>query len=186
MRLLDLNAREHEAGGAPIFRFNRDDSPPWRFGAGLNSEFFLRARCPLFLQRRKSSSEVPPWRCGAGLNSEFLLRAPCPFFSWRQKRAGGPLSTQTHQGLHRRGVPRLKKKSVKPRRLRPLLSPKSGRQILPPRLLSPQRSPSIPFLSEPPEPCPLPAGPGEIDGAPERAGLRRVDGGGGDLFRREG
>ena len=37
----------------PVFRLFRHQAPPWRCGAGFNSEMLVRARCPLFFSREK-------------------------------------------------------------------------------------------------------------------------------------
>ena len=58
------------ARGLRIFRQFRYQAPPWRCGAGLNSEFLLPARCSLFSLAPEASWGAPPWRCGAGLNSK--------------------------------------------------------------------------------------------------------------------
>ena len=51
----------------PVFRLFRHQAPPWRCGAGFNSEMFVRARCPLFFSGEKRAGG--PLRGGAGRGS---------------------------------------------------------------------------------------------------------------------
>ena len=70
------------ASSMSAFFFAREASwgaPPWRCGAGFNSEVLLRARCEFVLWGSTEASwGGPPWRCGAVFNSEMFVRARCP------------------------------------------------------------------------------------------------------------